>query len=527
MKNIFRKLTVAVGVLTMLLSGCKEDDLGNPDRLFRPYFKNIDAGGDWIKLEWDKYEGAEKFTLEISTAKDSFSIILKTAETADLNYRFEGLEYDTKYYVRVKSVGENIESKFYTSQAITTDDYPTLLLTPTSTDIIDVAVKAKWQIGDVVYDRLDVIRVSNDSVVATVSVTPTQYAKGEMIISGLSSNTNHYVKAYSNGKYQGKKAFRTVAKQLFEGNVVDLRGMDPALALNALSTTLIDTIPDGTTVILDGGVKYKMPTLMLSKSVHFATGLSFYGKAILAVDANFDISASEVSSISFKDIFFTEGDAKPRNLDANYGGTYIFNCGVAGAKVGTITFEGCDIRYKRGFFRIKTGDVTIDKILINNCVFDSIAGYGIVNVDALALVKNITVTNSTISHTQKLLVNTKGVDNEKVVFSNNTIFSSPNGAQYMFDFNGKVVGEIEVKSNIFGPAYAACNGIRSSAKSVSIDGNYITSDFEWALNAVTSLPNAPIDPVEKTVSSSELFTDPLNFNFKLKVALKAGDPRWR
>jgi hypothetical protein len=528
MKNILKYNIIAFCSMVLLFAGCKEkEDLGDPDRLFRPIFQNINSGGDWIKLEWERYENAEKFVLELSTVADSFATVLKTVETTEVYYQFDGLDYDTQYYVRVKSIGATLESAFYVSEMIKTDDFPTKLLPVGGNDVIDVAVKVSWTVDQPIYDRLDVYRISNDSLVASISLSPEQYAAGSLVIPGLGSDINYAVKAYSEGKYQGKKTFRTLQPQIFQGATWDLRGLSPQDALNQLTSAAIDALEAGTTVILDGGVTYNLPTIILTKDVHFITGLSFYGKAIIAVDGNFDISGTGITSVSFTNLFFSEGATKKRNTDANYGGTYLFNLSLADVVAGTVKFEGCDIRYKRGIFRLKTANITVDNIIINNCVMDSIAGYGLVNVDAACLVKNIIVTNSTISHAQKLLVNGKGTENEKVIFSDNTVYSSPNGAQYLLDFNGKAVGLIEFKNNIIGPAYAACNGIRSLAKDISLDNNYITSDFQWALNAGTGLPNMPIDPIETTVSSADLFTDPANFNFKLKVALKAGDPRWR
>lgn len=528
MKNIFQLIMICTGLIILLISGCKEkEDLGDPDRLFRPIFKSTSVGGDWIKLEWEKYEGVEKFILEISTTVDSFSTIIQTVELAEKEYTFTGLEYDTPYYVRIKSVGVTLESAYYVSKILKTDDYPTRLQTIAANDVIDVAVKISWQVDSPVYDRLDIIRISNDSLVTTINLTPEQYALGQIIISGLGSDTNYYVKAFSSDNYQGKKSFRTLPSLIFEGATWDLRSLDPDVALTSLTNDAVAALEEGTTIILDGGVTYNLPTISLTKSVHFITGLSFYGKAILAVDGNFDITGT-IGDASFKNIFFTEGPTKKRNTDANYGGTYLFNLSVADAVAGTISFDGCIVKYKRGVFRIKTAGITVEKIEINDCQFDSIAGYGIVNVDAVALVKTISVTNSTIAHAQKILVNTKGTENENIIFSDNTLFSSPNGAQYMLDFNGKAVGNIEFKNNLLGPAYDACNGIRSASGNISIDNNFITSDFLWAINTTTNMPNAPIDPITTTSQSSvELFTDPQNFDFTLTVPLKAGDPRWR
>ena len=529
MKNIFKTAFLIFASTAFIFSGCqKEEDLGTADRLFRPIFNEITVGGSWVRVVWDLYEDVETYELEISTEADSFATVLESAVVSGNEYTFEGLEYDSRYYVRIKSVSGDLDSRFYLSNIITTADYPTKLLTPTGNDIIDVAAKLSWIISSTAYDSLLVIRSSTDSLVSKILLTSEKYEAGQIIINGLSPNTIYKVKAFGGGVYQGKVSFRTATMQVFEGAYVDLRGLSESAARNAISPTLFDTIADGTIIVLDGGVTYNLgSTITVKKGFHFVTGLSFYGMAIISVDKNFDLLGTETTDVSFTDIYFTEGATVKRDADANYGGTYIFNVSNPGSSAGSITLENCIVKYKRGVFRIKTDNVTIESISYNNCQFDSIAGYGLVNVDAASLVKNISVTNSTISHAQKLLVNVKGTENESVTFSDNTVYSSPNNAIYMLDFNEKAVGNIYLTNNIFGPGYGTTNGIRSSAANITIDNNFITSDLSWAVNEGTGLPNAAIDPVETTVSSSKLFADPLNYDFKLQVALKAGDPRWR
>ncbi|HPR31500.1 MAG TPA: fibronectin type III domain-containing protein [Prolixibacteraceae bacterium] len=529
MKNVYKIAFSTLALMAAMFAGCeKEEDLGSPDRLFRPIFNNITVGGNWIRVEWEQYDDVDTYALEISAAADSFATLIKTAEVTGNEYTFEGLVYDSKYLIRIKSLTSELESRYYLSDIITTADYPTKLLSPEGNDIIDVAVKLRWIISETVYDSIQVIRSSTDSLVATVIITPEKYAAGQIIVTGLGSNTVYKAKAYAGGEYQGKVSFRTAEKQVFEGDYVDLRGLNESQAFNAISPALFDTIPDGTKIILAGGVTYNMgSTITVTKGFHFVTGLSFYGMAIVSVDKNFDLSGTTTTDVSFTDIFFTEGASVKRNADGNYGGTYIFNVSNPNSSAVSISLENCIVKYKRGVFRIKTDNVVIESISYNNCQFDSIAGYGLVNVDAASTVKNISVTNSTISHAQKLLVNVKGTENETVTFNDNTVYSSPNDAIYVLDFKERAVGNIYLKNNIFGPGYGTTNGIRSSAVNITIDNNFITSDLRWTMNEGTGLPNAAIDPVETTVSSSELFADPNNFDFTLQVEIKAGDPRWR
>src|SRR5690554_3635300 len=106
MKN---KIKISLlGLLMLLLvglfSGCDDDDnLSTADRLFRPIIKKSSYSGTWIRLEWDKYEGANLFNLQLSV--DSFETVLRNVETDTTFYLFEDLDYDTSYQLRIRSLG--------------------------------------------------------------------------------------------------------------------------------------------------------------------------------------------------------------------------------------------------------------------------------------------------------------------------------------------------------------------------------------------------------------------------------------
>ena len=170
MKNIFKYKTLFFAILLCvgLLSGCKDDEsLGNADRLFRPIMHDGSYGGTWIKLNWDRYTGAKKYELELSV--DSFKTVLATGKTDSISYTFTNLNFDTKYQVRLRSIGDitltsgdTIKSAYYVTPDVTTLDYPTKLITPTVLDVIDNSIRVKWDISTSVYTQIKVLlEVSN------------------------------------------------------------------------------------------------------------------------------------------------------------------------------------------------------------------------------------------------------------------------------------------------------------------------------------------------------------------------------
>ena len=405
--NIAKRILLPV-VILLVLAGCdRTEDLGNPDRLFRPIFKEPVVSMTWIKAEWDKYKGTNSYEVELST--DTFKNILRSNRTDSALITFNNLEFDTPYQIRVRGVGDSILSSGDTIRSeynilhTRTQDYPTQLITPASADVIDKSIRVKWTVTSLVYSHIDVM-LDKNTVYKTIPITEADNLAGEKIISGLQPSTSYIVKIYSEDGYKGKKTFKTVDSQVFEGPVVDLRDFSDEEAFSKITQAFIDSLgtayPEGFNLVLSGGTRYKLPTINIPVSMNMVTGLSFKGKAIVAVNGNFGIkAATNVGAVKIEKVFFTEGtDAGKLRTDGNFGGTYLFNFNQAEGNLGSLTIENCDIKYKRGVVRLQT-TAKIDLLTINNTLADSIGGYGIVNLDnANSMVTDLVIKNSTFSH---------------------------------------------------------------------------------------------------------------------------------
>ena len=546
MKNInFRKLILISSIFTLFFTSCKQDeDFLLADRLFRPIVKTSTISGTWIKIEWDKYKGAKSYELELST--DTFKTILRSNRTDSTRFTFTNLEFDTKYQIRYRSVGDSIVASgdtirsAYSIVNLATIDYPTYLKTPESADIIDKSIRVKWNVTSLVYTRFDIM-VSKDSVYKSVTISANENATGEKIISGLQPTTTYYVKIFDETGYKGKKVIKTVSSQVFEGDVVDLRDLTDDIALNKLSQLYFDSLatvyPNGFNLILSGGTKYKVPTINMPVSVNIVTGLSFKGKAVMAVNGSIGVkAATTVPSIKMEKLFFTEGtDAGKLRTDANFGGTYLFNLNQANGNVDNVVIENCEIKYKRGAFRIQTTS-TVGLLTINNCIFDSIGGYGIVNLDnAGAMVTDLVLKNSTFLHYDGYLCrNIKStVQPNSIKVENITSCFAPASGRYFFELTDRTYpGGIILKNSIFGSvkdAATTVNGLRSASTNVTVDNCFKTSDLVWAVAVGATAPTFPIDCTELGKTSAEIFADPATGNYKVSLSSlvnKAGDPRW-
>ncbi|WP_163717528.1 DUF5123 domain-containing protein [Mangrovibacterium lignilyticum] len=530
-KNKISWLSLAALVFTLIFNGCKEDDdLGMADRLFRPVISETSYGGTWIRLVWDKYASADSYQLQLST--DTFKTITTEIETDTIFYRFDDLDYDTNYFIRIKSIGESLESNYFENEVIRTSDYPTKLENISS--VTDTEVKVTWT--DVTYDSLLVTR--GDTVDISYTITDAENNAKAAVIGDLTPETSYFVRAYLDGEYQGKKSFETSALQIFEGDVVDLRTYTPEESYELLSQTFFDDLatnyPNGVTVVLKGGTTYELAGPILKSGFNLVAGLSVRGKAILEVTGNFDLDATaNINKIYMEGIAFTDHPDHPRT-DSNYGSTYVFNISQSGAAIDSIVFEDCDIRYKRGMMRIKTA-ATVNNISVNNCFIDSIAGYGVINLDNGEVVtKSISFTNSTIGHTELFLRSDKmAADLEKLVISNVTTYHTPK--DYFFRMGN--INDVNITNCLFGAVWkeTGAEGLRAGTVTNSkIQDNYKTSDCYWiavvdAEGKPTGEYKNPIEADDLGADSYAIFADPDNLDFTVtesKLVGKAGDPRW-
>ena len=568
MRKIFKTILLfaVLGAAMGTFVSCNDDDdLMNADALFRPVISddNIELGLDennvpYMIVKWDNYTDANQYT--VSVVPVDASVPAKEITTSELTCRFDGLEYDKEYFVNISASNTNsgLSSKAYSLTA-TTPDYPTSLSSLQATDIIDIAARVRWASG-VVYDRLRIIDDSNDEVVAEVTLTDEDNAAAQKVIYGLSPKTTYRVEAYSGDTYKGKKRFSTVASEKFNGEVIDLRGLDEDKAWkwfsvgsgSAFANTLDSLIKTeyqdkDITIVLEGGTRYRIATVELpatTGTITFVTGLSLAGEAQMGVEGNFRVAgSSEVGGFVFDKIAFTDTESKPRTND-HYGATYLFNLNQSGGNIGKIKFTNCSIKYKRGICRIQTA-ASIQEVIIDNCIIDSISGYGITNADnAKADIQNVKITNTTVSNAEKICVGTKGLQPNSLVVENCTFVYTIADAKPFFDFKSSNWDSFKDKfvfnncligmagRNKEELATTGISGWSGNLQPECID-IYYTNDLLWQpVSDEDPSPRAAFPGTTLSTSTATTFKDANSSNFQIVTnelggsKPKPGDPRW-
>lgn len=524
---LFSTLAVCLGGMT----SCDVEDLwGLAPRLFRPSSTVLSSEGNWILAEWDRISSAKYYQLELS--RDSFATIDRIDTTSKGTFLFSDVNWDQTYQVRIKAVGETLESAYFVCDEIVVADYPTLLKDVPSDDIIDNSVIMRWTVGTTPYTSFKIYTPA-DSLVDSVGVTSAEYARGYKIIGKLSGSSSYKVEAFIDNVYCGKKRITTKASQLFE-NPVDLRNIEDETADSMLTDAYINSLPvvDGvTTIVLKGGMNYFMTLDSLSRSLKFVTGYSFTGKATLRMSNAFDVLGS-FSSLQFENVNLY--GVESTKTTANYGGSYVFN-GSRAYTVGTLSLKNCAVKYLRGICRIKTTGGFITNFNMDNCTTDSIGGYGVTTTDATgALIRNISVTNSTFVRTDIFLKNQK-TDSATVLVNYCTFYQTPKTASgatsgiHYLDFSGRYIKSVSFTNSLLGPGNGSPMGIKFlSIGERFMDNNYTTSDATW-FTTTTTTTSILIDATDAGITSANLWRNPSMGDLKIVGAFTkvVGDPRWR
>ena len=529
--SLYNKLA-SLMMLLVFFAACKKDDVEDSQhRLFRPVgTEALKSEGNWVSASWQAIKGSQSYTVQLS--RDTFKTVDAT-RTVDTNYvMFETLSWNQNYQVQVRAnaTDTTLNSKMSYLGNVKTAKFPSILISPTSADATDEALKVSWTNSGSAVTSIKVLNAADSSLVQEIALTATDVANRYKIITGLPSNTQFIVLLYSGTTLRGVDNYST--KQPESGTIIDLRNI---IGVPSILRDTLPDIPDGSTVLLRRGETYTITTTTnLDRSVKIKSGddLMEPSQAILYFTSNFNIKAnSNIGFIEFRDV---------KLYSNSYSDRYVFNINTA-CSVGSIIFESCTAEIFRGILRTQTNPAIIDNFTVNNCILDSLAGYGVITVDvATSKANNISIKNSTIYKAEKI-VTSRGNSNT-VVIENCTINEAPAANNYLIDYStsgtNNVTNGIKVANNIFGAAKlystAGVRGIRASAStSIDASNNYTTSDY---ILVPTVPPAAPTPPIPNVISysgsSTTLWQDPINGNFRIKDNTFAGknnsgDPRWR
>lgn len=573
MKKIFKTMLLLAAVTTgmgTIVSCSSDNDLPKADALFRPIITesdNLELGLDdnnvpYMIVKWDNYTSADQYT--VRAVPVDASVPAKEITTSELTCRFDNLEYDKEYFVYISSANttSGLKSKEYNITA-TTPDFPTKLITPTTTDLIDIQARISWAVGTT-YDKLVIIKDSEDETIGEVEVSDEENAAGEKIIGGLEPKTTYRVEAWKDGNYQGKKRITTAAADVFDGVVFDLRSLSEDEAKNYITTDRIAADvaanPDEDIVyVLSGGTTYKIAggtaIPATNKTIRFVTGLTLAGNAQFISGGGFAIAkGADVYGLTFEKVDFisdkfADADAIAAYNKKDFGGRQVFNINGVKSTLSNLTFKNCSMQGYRAVVRSQADGDNITNVVMEGCLVNGIGDQGVLTTtNKKGVWKNVVLKNCTFTNIVMLCdFRSATVKNNlplEMTVENCTFCYAPleasNANTPLFRVADNTT--ITVKNTLFGPAMASVKPYNASdmgsvfvtgGPTVDVEQSYKTN-FGWTTigegDAATTYPMEGLSDLG--ISEKALWSNPSAGVFSIigKVSgvnfSQLGDARW-
>lgn len=517
--NTFQKIVWLVAFVLLIASCRKENESLAPMRMFMPGSFDITSFTSSVLVTWDpslytsSTDTSITYTIEVS--KDSTfqnkPFLTVTTDTTGVRLTDDTLEVRQKYFARVKANawGDRPESEWIVSPGFKIQGIQLML--SKEIQVQSTSVQLKWQPADGITRVVLTTIPPTDPDTIQKEVSTEEAIQGVKEIDGLMPGTAYHVELYMGRKGVGYADLKT-KPGLGDGTIIDLSHITgrPEVLMDTLSE-----VPDGSIIFLKRGGTYSLTEgYRFDKSMTIMSKPGFDKKAhvIFVGGTSMDLNeGSQVDSIVFDELI----------LSGDYSSNYVLNVSKGGT-IGKVIFDECEVRNFRGVFRIKASDpVTITDVIYNDCIIDSINGYGVMNVNnSAATVHNIRVRNTTISNAQVVFAGKSAGDS--ILVDRCTFYASPTGGKYTFDFGSNVINYIRLYSCIFGKGDGVKGYKAGDGTEFNVSSTFAASDYESKGNDLPgiSLYNQP---------SEEIFKDPENGDFSIVDPNfpAIGDPRWQ
>ncbi len=538
-------------ILTLLLilglTACNNGEQGWPadssyDRLFRPLtFSQYSLDANSVGVSFTKVVDAKKYIFEVSEDSLQFNRVVErrtiladtltpfspssTLPKTEYRIKFTELNANSQYSIRMIAVNEDstLTSKYaqfaFKTKAENifnglkiTESGATLTWAPTGKVSYLVVTKDADPTKNI---------LQADSV-----ITGSEKADTTKSISGLEMGTYYTAKiCYVDGlvvRVRGTKTFKTPGTAgSYSYN------LQPTDTVASVLTRLVADGHKNISLILIPEATYNWGVVNLPAGITMLTVTAPTGTRP-TVNVDKIVPASSMDGFLFEHVTM---------VGASNTATQLFYISTDNLMFNGFTFDGCFILNYNCLVRFANKLVTASDIVINNSEVINTGGYGVLNVaGASAKLSNIKITNSTFIDltTQLMDIRTKL---SKVEIANCTFYnnSTTNKLTQVLRFvdnatapSSMIVDKCIFAGNNGGTALKSFSGNFADYATFSFATNYKTSDLSVSTSTGTGFTG--ISALSK--SSTDLFTDPTHWNFKIKPEAGfagqgiAGDPRW-
>ena len=382
-----------VGLLSVGAVSCSNPDDEIKSLSFSRNFAPLGTEASGVKettaiIEWDLSAGATSYTLE-AFADDSLTFAGTPEKTItgltadDIPYTLTGLQFDTKYSIRIQAVTEGNEARTSNWASVFFRTSPKQFLkNPKPAQIADRSVTLTWEPEDG-YDVTDIV-IGN----ITHKITEEEKIAGEATVEGLTPETSYTAYLYYNGKQCGNRDFTTIAD--LEGAILVHEDDDLKKLLEN------EELPDNAVIALYGGV-YKLNVndegkTGAAKIYKNVTIKGIYPTDQPVIKGRFEIYDGAALSISQCTINGSDNATTDQMFN------YKLDAAAAGTTFGALDVQNCTITGRsdcKGLFYLNVQAI-VESVNFNNCVIFGIECSGGDFIDSRAgLPRQINLTNST------------------------------------------------------------------------------------------------------------------------------------
>lgn len=546
MKFVTFSFMLNVGIF--LLTGCSDDDLKSTV-LLRPV-TTAESHQNSVNLKWQYVQDASEYIIELYRSVDDGYELYKTYSTDQTSYTIEGLDWDEKYKIKVKSSGHNRESAYWETNEIAVS-YPTKL---GETKTIDNAAKITWQEGGNVITALKAFSVDGTE---EKIFTDIDYESGAAIISGLTPATSYKVCAYSGEEqtvdtYEGRVMIETQPEEDYdaqygEGKWINLRDItDPQYFNNA---EFWNSLEEGAAIILSGGTRFEFGERPgISKSVTFATALTLGDNAKFVMKNAFALATgSKVESLTFKGIDFMgviDDNYNVRPVEEETGKGFsakqVFNENGTNSTLSNLSFINCNIASFRAIVRLQSDNDGVENLIIKGCNINGIGDQGAISTNNKAgILNNITIEDCTVTNVVMLADLRASANAPSFNITDCTFCYAPlEGTSNQLIRVSKNSVDLNVTNTIWGPPMAtSASGITTNAAGTQASRMSDSKTFSPAVvntwktkfNMDSACPF--VNASDAGIDEQAMFQDATSGNFKIKGQFggttSAGAIKWR
>lgn len=511
------------------------------DRLFGVNSDKISVTAEDLTAEvsFNPMKGAEYYIIEVSTDSlyDDVAMGGSNAKVYGANkevtkspYTLEGLVGDTRYYLRMKCVAEGKnDSKwcYYKSGQTFKTKAEQIFYEITDADRFEDHINLKWNAE---MEATNIVVITAEEEVQNITLDATAKATGEITVSGLNPSTAYTFIIYNGEAKRGTVSATTTAAM----PAGDYKTQLPATITVLDQTTINDIVAQAQAAVGSNniGITIGIPAGLtldakgIDPETGDATGLyipdgvsvTFFGLSggdtpVLNFVKSLNIKGGR-NYIRFENINFTDGGCQ-----------YLINQSAEATISEDLSFKQCRFdNFERSLLRTQGSvDITIANINVDDCVLTNMSssnGYSVFYFGtAQTNIGRLSITNTTVDTSQRSFIEaSKAPITNGVFISDCTFYNNVADGRYFMDANGKAT-DLVMKNTILGKSFVETARGARTASTISIENCLRASDCIYSANDIKELEASDI-------KSSEIFADPDNHDFTLKINQRLGDPRW-